>query len=160
MKVSELRHMKVFPSKKLSIMGRQNQPVEVTVADDKFYKEKNWWKYEEYLDIKFGRNLSLFNLCAGCGKCCKNILKRNIRMYMSKDEVRKIETKYIIPRSKFIEGIIKVDGASFWVISTKENGDCIFLTKDGKCFIHEHKPLWCKLWVCEKMQKRAVENAK
>jgi len=155
MKVSELRCMKVFPSKKLDKMSSSCQPVEVHVANKKFYDESSWWKYEKYLNIKFGRSESLFSACAGCGDCCKNILKRNIRMYMSQAEMRRVSKMCNISRTQFIEGSIKVDGINFGVVATKSNGDCIFLDKKGKCKIHTIKPLWCKLWVCEKTQRRA-----
>ena len=159
MRVSKLRFMKVFPSKELDRMSNSSQPVEVTVVDDKFYEEENWWKYEDYLDIKFGRETSLFNLCKGCGNCCKNILKRNIRIYMSNAEIKRVSKKLNVPRSHFIEERIKVDGKTFGVVATDKNGDCIFL--DGPtCIIHTDKPLWCKLWVCEKVQRRVNENRK
>lgn len=159
MRVSELRPLFVLPGKKMAENSTRNVTA-ITIDDPKFFKENKWWKYEKYLGIHFGEekddDITKYfpAICSECsGECCKDIPSHNLRMYISEGETKRlIKLGY----NRFIDNYIIIEGEKFGVLKVKENGDCHFLTETG-CKLKEDRPLWCKVFVCEKI-KKVIEN--
>mgnify|MGYP001566369284 CR=1 FL=1 len=98
--------------------------------------------------------------CETCGNCCrtklinishkdiKNILKN--RPDLKPDDFLKIMpiNKAFLPDKYEKEFFISAGNKRHWlVLEKKENSnDCIFLTDNNYCSIHEFKPLACKVW--------------
>ncbi len=158
-RVSEFRYCYVLPNPKIAEF-RSDEIKSVYPFDlPSFISEDRWWKYEEFLSFS-GEEVEndLLNFCDGCGECCRNLPSRNIGMYMSEKEVERVEKFLNITRDAFIAGWIEIEGVKFGVIKVKDNGDCWFLNEDGRCIIHHIKPVWCKIWICEKMKERFAKR--
>ena len=160
-KVNELRHAKVLPSAKLAEMST-HQYSGITIGDEKFKTTPKWHEYEKYLDIHFDEGESVegditkhYNkMCANCnGTCCKDLPTHNLRIYMSLPEIEKACTEYNLDAKDFIETYITVDGREFGVVEVNTESNCHFLTPTG-CALNDHRPLWCKLWICEILQEK------
>jgi len=159
-KISELRPLYVLPGIELAI--HSILPVKgITINHPDFFKEDKWWKYEKYLDIHFGEGEVEGDItqkyppvCIGCkGQCCKDIPTHNLRMYVSQEEIYRIVKE---GHTDFTDEKIRIDEEKFGVLKVKDNGDCHFLTEKG-CKLGNNRPLWCKLWICEKF-KEVLKN--
>lgn len=57
-----------------------------------------------------------------------------------------LETSKLIVQGEVIVGKVK-----FYVLAVQENGDCSMLGENG-CKLGDKRPLWCKIYHCEKFQ--------
>lgn len=115
-----------------------------------------WWKAESQITLYFNQHTTsderavLAETCGSCGKCCTNLPAHQIAIYMTDYEV----TKAMGAGHNMTDGLHKkqvmVDGNFFYVLKTKDNGDCFFLGEKG-CTLGDEKPLWCKAYYCEKL---------
>jgi len=147
-KVNDLREFFVFPSSLYSKMSK-NQVTGYSELDTS--KNYPWWKNSYFLH--FGENdedlgLRASRICSECkGKCCKNIIDHQIRIYISDYELENIANlNYPI----YIDGKINIKNDSFYVVSVDQKGDCRYLREDG-CLLSDNRPLWCKMFFCEKI---------
>ncbi len=83
--------------------------------------------------------------CKGgqCGKCCEHVGA----VFLDGEEEKVAKTKNMTAEEfekKFLEHITRFN-TTRKKAKQKENGECIFLAKNGLCTIHEVKPLHCQV---------------
>ncbi len=120
-----------------------------------FFTEKKWWKYEQYIELDFDDDSNSVNeviaaKCSACGLCCKDIPTHQIGIYMSPREVEFAEANGHKIKH---QGTVVVKQMPFKILAVEENGDCSMLGPKG-CTLGDLKPLWCKIYHCEKFQGR------
>jgi Fe-S-cluster containining protein len=165
--VSLLRMQYVLPSRQLAQYS-QRELIGIEIKPEAHGLP--WWQAEQHILLRFAPTASFLNpsahqlaiiervpddravaakTCASCGQCCTRLPDHQIAIYMSRYERAHAEMAgYRIWEG--VAGNIQVQNALFDVLKTKENGDCHFLGPDG-CTLGEYKPLWCKMYYCEKL---------
>jgi len=76
--------------------------------------------------------------CTGCGACCKG---EPGYVFLFDHEIERISKFLKITQAEFKKKYTKTY-ASFFSLTEKENGDCVFL-EDHKCIIHQVRPYQC-----------------
>ena len=108
--------------------------------------------------FKKKENQFKFN-CIACGKCC-SYFSINLTSF----DIWRIEKYSDLKPGDFVnfspteahdsEGFISRYSKTSMVMKTKTNGkDCMFLSEDNFCTIHEYKPLVCRVWPFEFVNK-------
>jgi Fe-S-cluster containining protein len=156
---AELRMQYVLPSKLLAKYALMRL-VEVVVMPAAYGLP--WWQAEQHIiltfipseakplpaDSQYDQREDLGKTCSSCGQCCTRLPDHQIAIYMTRMERARAEMAGF-PIWEGVSGVIRIDDCKFDVLRTKENGDCHFLGSQG-CTLGDHKPLWCKLYYCEK----------
>ncbi|GIW22983.1 MAG: hypothetical protein KatS3mg068_1990 [Candidatus Sericytochromatia bacterium] len=110
-------------------------------------KSENYIPYDKINELKFS--------CQSCGNCCKyfdvNITDYDIARILENRPDLKIDDfiEVVKPRVKSEVENLKLadDKIAMIILKQKENSkECVFLTKDNKCSIHEFKPIGCRTW--------------
>jgi Fe-S-cluster containining protein len=115
-----------------------------------------YWQAEKHISLEFnGQGVyddrdALSRVCASCGQCCTDLPSHQIAIYMSAHEYASaVSAKHSVQ----VAGEVWVRGRGkllrFFVLATRSNGDCAMLGEQG-CTLGDLKPLWCKLFYCEK----------
>lgn len=149
---SDFRYCNVLPSRMIELVfGRPIRAIRFLAG---FNRSDKWYEYEKFVELDFvnadgDEKDRIGETCRACGLCCKNIPGHQIAIYASPSEsVRMLER---FPGRKMFQGVILSDGVLFNVLDVKENGDCTMLGPTG-CELGDDKPLWCKIYHCEKYQ--------
>jgi Fe-S-cluster containining protein len=109
--------------------------------------------------------------CTKCGLCCTNFNDARIVILFPSDLDR--ISKYLnLDEEHFIEAYcekktLNVEGNEVSLITlSNTNGNCVFLTEDNRCAIHEVKPYQCKntpfnfLWNSQEIEFECLKNIK
>jgi hypothetical protein len=150
--VNDLRPLHAIPSRLYAEITKQNiKFTGLEIIDiSKFKNSNNWWEYEKYLVAVFGEPVKkdINNYCLpNCpANCC---YLKDIRIFASTSELDDILQSSTFDKAEVIDGEIMSEGEKFYILKAKEDNSCIFL-KDNGCSINKDKPLWCKMWVCDK----------
>lgn len=150
-RASEFRYANILPN---PIIDRfAGQTVKAVRFLKNFDKLGKWYEYEREVEIDFADESDsdvreINRRCGSCGLCCKDIPNHQIGIYMSEGEF-----KIAVERghNPIYQGSLIIDFVLFFVLGVKENGDCVMLGPDG-CTLGNEKPLWCKIYHCEKFQ--------
>lgn len=159
-KASDLRYCNVLPSSKIpELAGSKLTGIKFLEG---FQKEAKWYEFEEFIELSFDEenpndNEHIAKTCGACGLCCKDIPNHQIGIYMSVAEHEK--AKRLFPGKRIAQGTITSDGMPFIVVDVEKNGDCVMLGPAG-CTLGEDRPLWCKIYHCEKYQGREYQFEK
>lgn len=144
--VEKLRQFVVMPSKLAAKVSTDR----ITGYSLNSSSPNNKW-YENSFNLHFGEpdeglGEKSNEVCSECkGMCCKNLLEHQIRIYMSEAEAKVLGSTF----EKKFDGSVIVEGEKFHVLSVDKNGDCQYVTDKG-CELGEVRPLWCKMFFCEK----------
>lgn len=90
--------------------------------------------------------------CNKCGDCCKGFSKKD-GVVVFPSELDRISSYLYINKKDFINLFLKRRKVTIekrrhtiFLLRFKENKDCIFLTSNNKCKIHNVKPNQCLNW--------------
>ena len=113
--------------------------------------DAKWWQYEALVTVDFESeagddSAKIASVCGKCGQCCKDIPSHQIGIYMSPKERAIAELAGHVVKS---QGKVTVDDVEFDILDVEGNGDCSMLTDTG-CSLGDLKPLWCKVYHCER----------
>lgn len=152
--VDRLRFQYTLPNRQLATLAAQEL---TSVIIRKRAKGLSAWQAEQFIELRFNNETrederpALSKVCSSCGLCCKNLPARGAAVYMTHAEIERASEKHeTISQDDFQRQQILVTGSYFHVAKTKPNGDCIFLGENG-CSLGEDRPLWCKIYYCEKL---------
>lgn len=91
--------------------------------------------------------------CRQCGDCCKGFGGT----YVTGDDILKIAGYIHSTPDRFTDRYCDRSGSRY-VLTTGENGYCIFFDPEKQCTIHPVKPIMCRAWPFIKPVLRAPEN--
>jgi len=85
-------------------------------------------------------------VCKGCGKCCRKFGKKGFPLFSFELEKinRMAKERNLVLDIRPVESIIGEDGVEDVALYGMFNEPCPFLSKDGKCSIHDDRFLICK----------------
>ena len=152
-RASDFRYANILPNPVIDeVAGLEVKAIRFKPEFSRFEK---WWEFEKHIEIDFQNSTrsqtdDIYSLCSSCGLCCKDIPTHQIGIYMSPKEVL-IATE--AGHDVKTQGQVQVEGVQFQVLAVDEKGDCKMLGEKG-CTLNEKKPLWCKIYHCEKFQGR------
>lgn len=161
-KVSELRYCNVLPAKLIETLSFKKL-TGIRFLPEFYEKVRKWWEAEQHIELTFDEEPTqndtkkIGETCGACGDCCKDIPTHQIGIYISGPEHQR--AMELFPEREILQGMIQSDGAYFGVVDVKENGDCILLGPKG-CELGDDRPLWCKIYHCEKYQGQPYQFAK
>ena len=78
-------------------------------------------------------------MCTQCGRCCTG---NPGHVWVSPDEEQALASHLGLPLLKFRKRYLRLVGDRLSLLE-KATGDCIFLTDDRSCAVHEVKPHQC-----------------
>lgn len=99
---------------------------------------KKQWKKD--MVSEFNSSGDIFE-CRMCGECCRGFGGT----YVSRTDIDNICTLIKADPDMFIKKYCDPSGSRF-VLTTGEDGCCIFFDKEKQCTIHPVKPYMCKAW--------------
>lgn len=82
--------------------------------------------------------------CTGCGDCCR----REGIVKVSVAECRRMATHMAMPLDLFMKSYTKKDKTYGLLLKPASSGrmGCVMLDGDGKCTVHEAKPIQCSTY--------------
>lgn len=89
--------------------------------------------------------------CNLCGDCCKNFSNQN-GVILFPEDIKRISHKLGLTNKEFIhnysyEELLDTELGEITVFFLKDiKGQCVFLSQDNQCTIHEIKPAQCEGW--------------
>ncbi len=85
----------------------------------------------------YGRGLRFS--CTQCGNCCTGAPGH---VWITPEEEQRLALRLRVPVKEFRQRYARQVGERRSLVE-KPNGDCVFLTKERRCGIHEDKPRQC-----------------
>ena len=162
-RVNELRYCNVLPAKRLVDLCHRKL-TGIRFLPEFYEKLRKWWEAEQFIELTFDETpdqtdvKKIEETCGACGQCCTDIPTHQIGIYMTTHEYQKATNAF--PGKKIIQGTIQSEDQSwFGVVDVKENGDCVMLGPKG-CELGDDRPLWCKIYHCEKYQGQPYQFEK
>lgn len=147
-RVSWLRSAYVLPSPLLGVVADSQADIKA-IRVLKGAHGKRWWRAENsiVLDLQSSegdQRPEMGKRCASCGECCRNLPTHQIAIYATDLEVASS------PVPVAVAARINVGAYAFNVLDVfAESGDCAMLGPGG-CTMGERRPLWCKMFWCER----------
>lgn len=89
--------------------------------------------------------------------CCRNTCCAGLTVYADNVFLKNLTNTELLTLDErdsmeFILRALKLDDTRRWTLSKKADGECIFLSRTGKCVIYESRPLVCRLHTCLKCE--------
>ena len=78
--------------------------------------------------------------CKQCGQCCR----WEGYIYVNKPDLKKIAAFLKLTEDEFINEYVELEQKPRFNIKLKENGECLFLNSNNKCFIYPVRPQQCR----------------
>ncbi len=89
------------------------------------------------------------NICIKCNElyCCVEPFQAFVFEFEKKRIMNYLkENKYHLKENSIFNEHLTENNEQFYTIQKQVNGRCLFLQKNGNCFIHDVKPFDCKLY--------------
>jgi Fe-S-cluster containining protein len=94
--------------------------------------------------------------CNNCGICCGDTKEKKRQILMLDEEAKLIESKLGKNISEFTS-ICNYKTPYVYEMKKNENGKCVFLSSDCKCSIYSNRPLICRFYPFELVNRIEYE---